>query len=202
MRYLAFASALALLAACGQTPATSTTTTSTAEQTAPAALPPAPMTQVSLADFVEKAAITDMFEVEAGRLAAQRTRVAAIRHFAQQMVREHTATTNELKRTLASVQSAPTPPTALDQEHQQKLTDLRNAAADRFDEIYLDQQTQAHEQGLQLLRDYAERGDNAAVQQFASQTAPKVEQHLTMVRELDRGGADEQAQAMEKEKKT
>ncbi|MBL8551961.1 MAG: DUF4142 domain-containing protein [Hyphomonadaceae bacterium] len=189
MRYLAFVSALALLAGCGQAPNTTASTTTTTEQAAPVG--PPMQAQITLAEFVEKAATSDLFEVEAGRLAAQRTRTAAIRDFANMMVRDHTATSERLKTILASTPAAPTPPAALDAAHQQKLTDLRNATPDRFDEIYLDQQTEAHENAATLLRDYAARGDTPAVSQFASETLAKVQAHLDTVRELDRGGVDE-----------
>lgn len=179
-------------AACGQT---ATTPTETATE-APAPAPQTPViNQVSTQDFIQKAAMSDMFEVQAGQLAQTRGGNAAIRAFARQMVQAHTATTAAMKAALQGQSGLPAPPTALDQDHQNMLNDLRNASAAEFDQKYIDNQTHAHEDALNLMNGYAQTGDNAALKAFATDTAPKVQQHLDMVRQLDHSGADEPSQS-------
>lgn len=151
----------------------------------------AAMAATPLPEFVQKAAFTDMFEIEAGKIAQQRSTSAAIKAFAKQMVTDHTATSTQLKGILAAEAGAPAIPTALDQDHLDRLSRLRSASAADFDGVYLDQQTEAHENALNLLRNYAAGGDNAQVKTFAAETAPKVEQHLATVRNLDQSGADD-----------
>ena len=146
---------------------------------------------VALPEFVTKMAMTDMFEIEASKIAQQRASSSAIKTFARQMVTDHTATTSALKGILAAESGAPTPPAALDQEHLDRLARLRAASGSEFDAMYLDQQTEVHENALNLLQNYAQNGENAQVKAFAAQTAPKVAQHLEMVRGIDRQGADD-----------
>src|SRR5689334_5697723 len=56
----------------------------------------------SLKGFATEAAISDMYEVEAGKIAAQRSQDAEVKSFADQMVRAHTQTTKQLKALLVS----------------------------------------------------------------------------------------------------
>lgn len=159
-------------------------------------MPSAPaMAAVTLPEFVTKVAMTDMFEIEAAKIAQQKARGAAVKTFARQMVADHTATTTQLKSLLSAETAPPPVPTALDQDHLDRLAKLRAASASDFDTLYLDQQTEAHENALNLLRSYAQNGDNARIRAFAAETAPKVERHLEMARTMDRTGADDTAKS-------
>lgn len=181
----------AALAGCGQTATTATDTS----PPAPAAetTTPAPVAApVSAADFVTKVAISDMYEIQASQLAARRAGNAQIRSFAQTMVHDHTATSAQL-RGIVRGHADLALPSALDSQHQDMLSELTNASAAEFDQKYVDQQTHAHDDAEQLLTAYAQNGDNADLRAFASETAPKVQHHLDMVRALDHSGADEPA---------
>lgn len=158
------------------------------------AVTPTPDTNTA-AGFASTAAISDMFEIESSRLAAERAKSQKIKDYAQQMIKDHTTSTNELKSTLQQAKVDVTLPTALDQQHQEMLTDLRNASADDFETKYLDQQTTAHQQAVDLHRGYAESGDNPQLKQLAAKMAPIVQQHLDMVKKLDNQGADDTAKA-------
>ncbi len=178
------------LAACGQS-ATPTNDNATAGASAPAAPQMPGVTRVSTQDFINKAAISDMFEVQAGQLAQTRGGNDAIKNFARQMVTDHRATASAMQAALHGQDGLPPPPTALDQDHQNMLNELRNAGAAEFDQKYVDNQTHAHQDALNLMQDYAQNGDNATLRQFASETAPKVQHHLDMIRQIDQSGADE-----------
>jgi len=181
--------AAAALGACSQA-----TTTDAANTPATESMPePAAVASIPLDVFVSNVAGGDMFEVQAGQLARERSRSAEIREFAQQMVTVHTDSTAQLRTAIAGVTPAPALPTALDANQQAKLDALRAAQGDAFDQMYLDQQTEAHENALTLFRNYAEHGDTAAVRAFAAATAPKIEQHLNQVRGLDHSNVDHTA---------
>lgn len=140
--------------------------------------------------FVQRVAMSDMYEIEASRLALERAQSPQVRTFAQAMVDAHTATTNELKTTMQGQDLAPPMPTALDADHRNRVNDLRSAPAGEFDKLYLDQQTAAHQAALDELEDYSEGGTNAKLKAWAAKTAPTVREHLERARTLDRGGAD------------
>ncbi len=55
---------------------------------------------------------------------------------------------------------------------------------ENFDEAYANNQVVAHEQTIELYRDYVEGGDNPDLKQFAQQTLPKLEEHLKQAKEL------------------
>ncbi|HEY2834964.1 MAG TPA: DUF4142 domain-containing protein, partial [Rhizomicrobium sp.] len=90
--------------------------------------------------FVTAAATSDMYEVEAGKIAAKRASSAAVKDFAEHMVKAHTETTDKLKSTLASNNISVTPPAHLDDRRQGMIDDLRGAKSEDFDHRYLTQQ--------------------------------------------------------------
>lgn len=196
---LACASALAL-AACGDNSAnnvsadaanTAAAAAGKVEDTAGAAVGMASAPLVNTADaYVAQAATGDMYEIESSKLALERSTSDAVKKFAQQMVTDHTATTAKLKAAIAAGGLNLTPPAALDARRQGMLDNLRAATAADFDQVYLDQQTAAHSEALTVHSSYAEDGENPALKTLAAETAPKVQHHLDMVKQLDAGGAD------------
>jgi putative membrane protein len=135
--------------------------------------------------FVTAAAISDMYEVEAGKIAEERASSPAVKDFGRHMVSAHTETTDKLKSILASDKIDVTPPTHLDDRRQGMIDNLRGAKAADFDHRYMAQQEAAHEEARILMRGYAKDGDNAAVKQFAAQTLPAVQDHLSMVKKIE-----------------
>ena len=133
----------------------------------------------STPDFVKNAAMSDMYEVKAGEIAAQKGRSDAIKQFGQHMVDAHTQTTNELKGIVKAENIKVDLPTSLDDSHKKLIDNLNAVSGDDFDKTYVDQQVKAHKQAVNLFGSYAKDGDNAAVKQFASKTLPVIKQHLS-----------------------
>ena len=144
-------------------------------------------------NFVEKIALSDMYEIEASKIALERSKVQPVKDYAQMMIDAHTATTAELMPLAANASVAP--PTALDNDRMGKLDELRNASVEDFDDKYIDQQTDAHENALNTLKDFAMNGKDAGLQGFASKTAPAVDAHLQQVKALDKSPADDVTKA-------
>jgi putative membrane protein len=146
--------------------------------------------------FVKDAAISGLYEIEAGKLALKRSMNAEVKSAAQMIIDDHTAADAKLK-TLVSAGKAPGPlPTALDERRKGMLDNLQGASAKDFDDRYLDQQTMAHHEALLAFNGYAKAGDNADLKAFAAETAPKLEHHAEMVTKLDRSTtADDEAGA-------
>lgn len=137
------------------------------------------------AGYAMNAAMSDMYEIQSSQLALQKSQSRAVKDFAQMMIKDHTDTTNRLKSTLQQAGVTMTLPTTLDQRHQEMLTELQNASGADFDTRYLDQQTRAHRQAVDLHRGYAENGENPQLQQLATSIAPAVQQHFERVQQLD-----------------
>lgn len=144
-------------------------------------------------NFVEKASLSDMYEIEASKIALERSKVQAVKDYAQAMIDAHTASSTELKPLAAG--ALVTPPTELDNHFMGQLDQLRNASVEDFDDNYIDQQTEAHENTLSLMRDFSENGKDAGLQAFAQKMAPIVEGHLTQIKALDDSPADDITQS-------
>ena len=71
----------------------------------------------STPDFVQKAAISDMYEVQAGKLAADKGQSDVVKQFGQQMVDAHTKTTEELTGIVKSKNINVDLPAKLDAKH-------------------------------------------------------------------------------------
>lgn len=198
--------ALLALGACGEaedattkaesaaTDVAADTTATVENATAEATDVVAPATDTRTAGgYATAAALGDMYEIESSRVALEKSKSPEVRQFAQSMIDGHTKTTAELKAALTSAGVQLTLPAALDERRQKMLTELRGESAMEFDTAYLDQQTKAHRDALDLHRAYADTGDNAPLKTFAAKTAPIVRQHIDMAKKLDKSGADEPA---------
>jgi putative membrane protein len=140
--------------------------------------------------FVTAAATSDLYEVEASKIAIERTHSQRIKSFAQDMVKAHTASSTELKGILATNTVNVTPPAHVDDRRQGMLDTLRGAKDEDFDGRYLEQQESAHKEALILMRGYAKDGDSTQLKAFAAKMEPVVQQHLAMVETLEKNNQD------------
>jgi putative membrane protein len=129
-------------------------------------------------EFVAAAAMADMYEVEAGKIAQARAKRADVKAFGKMMVDAHTKTTADLKKVLADNKIEIAPPAALDDRRTGMLNNLKAAGDSDFDLAYLHQQTAAHLEALTLMSGYADHGDNPALQAAAAKTKTVVQQHI------------------------
>ena len=138
----------------------------------------------STVDFVRMVALSDMFEIESATLALDRSTDAQVRVFAQRMLKDHQATTTELKAAIAGRGAIAAPPTALDDAHETKLTQLRNLKGLGFDRQYRTEQIAAHEDAVSLFTRYAEGTEDQAPCDFATHALPTLKEHPRMARAL------------------
>ena len=139
----------------------------------------------STAGFVKAAAMSDMYEIAAAKIALHRSQSDEVRQFAQRMIHDHTQSTDALKHALAQTNLGVMPPDHFDNRHQGMIDDLRAAYDKDFDRRYMDQQVAAHEEARTLLKGYAGSGDNPEIKHFAGKILPTVEMHLSMARDIE-----------------
>ena len=128
------------------------------------------------AGFANMVAASDMYEIESGKLAADRAASADVKSFAAQLQTDHSKSAADLKAAAQGAGITVTP--ALDAEKQGMLDALKAAKGDDFDRLFIDQQTTAHQKALQLLQNYASAGDKDALKAFATKATAVVEGHL------------------------
>lgn len=140
----------------------------------------APSTQ----DFVTQAAISDLFEIQSSKLAAERADDKT-KLFAKKMIEDHEKTSGELKAAVQSGKVKAELPTALDSAHQSKLDKLRDLTGADFTKQYHDDQVTAHKNAVDLFKRYAEGGNNPELKSWAEKTKPHLDEHLKMAQDLD-----------------
>jgi putative membrane protein len=136
--------------------------------------------------FVTNAAISDMYEIEAGKIAQQKGKAQGVKDFGKMMVADHTALSSAMKPLIAA--AGKTAPPGLDERRKGMIDNLNAAAPADFDKVYLDQQDAAHNEALTLMQGYAQRGDDAGLRDAASKAVPKIQAHLDHVQQLKAGG--------------
>lgn len=135
-------------------------------------------------DFVNAAAASDRFEIESSKLAASGGQSAAVKKFANNMIKAHTASTEKLRTTLASLATPLTINDALNTNQQQLLDGLRAKSGTELDSAYSAAQVSAHQATLDGLNAYAASGDDPKLKVFASGMIPTVTAHLNAAKGL------------------
>lgn len=140
------------------------------------------MGSMSTDDFVTNAAISDMYEIEAGKIAEKKGQSADVKAFGKMMVADHTKMSAEMKPLVAA--AGKTLPTGLDERRKGMIDNLNAANAADFDKAYLSQQEAAHSEALDLMKGYADKGDDAGLKGGAAKAVPMIQAHLDKVKAL------------------
>lgn len=134
-------------------------------------------------DFVQFMMMSDKFEIASSQLALERSRDPAVRDFARDMIAAHRESATDLKAISdgTNVGRTVTPPPAFDPQHNDMYNILAASFGRRFDDIYLAQQRDAHEDALAHLEGYADNGRVWQLARFARRTIPVIKDHLAML---------------------
>jgi putative membrane protein len=132
--------------------------------------------------FVKDSALGGMTEVELGKLAAQKASNDAVKQFGQRMVDDHSKANDQLKQIAGK--SNLEVPAALDSKHQSRVDKLAKLSGPEFDKAYVKDQLKDHERDVDDFKSEAQNGSDANVKQFAMETLPTLQQHLSAVKDL------------------
>ena len=149
-----------------------------------AQIPPAATSAPSAQDFVNKVAISDMFEIQSSQLALSKEADADTKPFAEKMVQDHQKTSSELKGLVEGSMVKLTLPTSLDAEHQKMLNELNAKSGKDFDQTYDQIQVKAHREAVALFEAYSKSGEDSELKTWAGKTLPHLKEHLTMAEKL------------------
>jgi putative membrane protein len=136
--------------------------------------------------FVKEAAIGGMAEVELGKLAQQKASSDAVKQFGQKMVNDHSKANEELKA--AATKDGLELPTELDKKHQKLMDKLSKLSGPEFDKAYIKNMVKDHKKDVSEFQDEASKGTMPGIKEFAQKTLPTLEQHLQMVKDLNKSG--------------
>jgi len=136
--------------------------------------------------FAKEAALGGLAEVELGKVAQQKASSDAVKQFAQKMIDDHTKANGELKQ-VASKEGLDIPD-ALDKKHQARIDRMGKLSGADFDKAYIKDQLKDHKDDVKKFQDEAKNGTLPGVKEFATKTLPTLEQHLQMVKDLQKSG--------------
>lgn len=130
--------------------------------------------------FVKKASACGAFEIAISRQASTQAANAQVRDYAAGLVREHERMQRELS-TLAARRGASVPA----EKPRGEVADLAKKTGDDYDEAYLDDIIDAHEDTIGLL-EKASKSKDTDIAAFAVQYLPGVRDHLARAKQLNK----------------
>ena len=132
-------------------------------------------------EFVNKAAVGGMFEIQSSRAVLDGgANSAEIERFAQTMIEDHSRA-NETLKAIAADEDL-TVPGDLDEKHSAMLEKIESAES--MAATYAEVQVTAHQETVDLFEQYTSEGGNDALVSFAEETLPTLREHLDMARDL------------------
>jgi putative membrane protein len=130
----------------------------------------------------------NMAEIEAGRLAQNKSQNEQVKNFAQQMIDDHTKALDDIKQ-LAQTKGV-TLPTELDRTHKAMANKLASLSGDAFDRTYLAKAGVAdHKKVHGMLSHTESRAKDPDIRALAARTLPVVDQHLNSAQQLNKNTA-------------
>ena len=141
--------------------------------------------------FMRKAAQGGKAEIELGQLAQEKASSADVKQFGQRMVTDHTQTAEQLKQ-VAEQKGVELPETlsAKDRATKARLEKLSGSA---FDRAYMKDMVTDHTEDVREFKTEARNGKDPDVKNFASQTAPTLEEHLKQAKSIAPKASSERA---------
>ena len=158
------------------------------------------------ASFVQQALMSGQEEVALAKLASEKAESGELKQFAQMLVSDHTAVNEQLALLTQRDGAAPAPrdntkrggtdtaPPATSPgaaPSSPKLDELGKLSGPAFDKRFLAIIVEGHEKSVTLYEKESTSGTNPAAKKLATETLPKIKEHLQQAKSL-------QAQTMEK----
>ncbi len=147
------------------------------------AKPAAGMKLVSTKTFIKEAGETNLFEIQAGQLAEQKSDNSQVQEYAKMIVSDHQEAQQALKTAAKDAPGASVPGT-LDKAHQKLIKQLKSTSGAKFLKTFKTQQVKGHKQSIQLFQNYAKGAQDQNLKKFAHNTVPVLKKHLQHAQNL------------------
>lgn len=134
-------------------------------------------------NFVDEASAKGIAEIETSKLALDKSNAEDIKTFAQRMIDDHTKSNQKLAELAGQHKDLEISDEATLMDKAKAMI-LKLRDGENFDEAYANNQVVAHEQTIELYREYTKSGQNAELKKFAESTLNTLEQHLNQAQEL------------------
>jgi putative membrane protein len=139
----------------------------------------------SAKEFVEKAGISGMAEVEMGELGAQKATNGQVKTFAKRMVTDHTKANEELQTVIKGKGlQIPSSRSAMHKTTMEKFQ--QQDAGKDFDRDYMEQMVEDHETDVELFETAADDQKlDADLRSYAKRTLPTLRDHLKQAQTIE-----------------
>jgi len=134
-------------------------------------------------NFVDEASAKGIAEIETSKLALDKSNAEDIKSFAQKMIDDHTKSNQKLAELAAQHDDLEISDEAMLMDKAKAMI-LKLRDGENFDKAYANNQVAAHEQTIELYREYVKDGENAELKKFAESTLKALEEHLQMAQKL------------------
>jgi putative membrane protein len=193
MKYIATLAALLMLAACGEKaglPETETTGTAQSVQSTGTATATTTAstggTSSALSpddkEFVTKAGIGGLAEVQMGNLGLSKASSADVKAFAQRMVTDHSNANAELAQ-LATAKGVALA-TELDADHKAAFDHLSSLSGAEFDKAYMKHMVEDHEKDVAEFDKASTTAGDSDLKAWAGKTLPTLKEHLELAKSV------------------
>lgn len=136
--------------------------------------------------FMREAAAANIAEIQAGRIALDKSGNAQVRELAQRIIDDHTRVGDQLMNIARRKQvSLPTEPQPM---QKQEADHLKSLSGDAFDQAYAEAMVRDHRDAIQLFGRESGNGIDPDLRRFATTTLPVLKMHLQMAEQLPGGG--------------
>jgi putative membrane protein len=166
----------------GSTTSTSSTDTSATTSTTGTSSTSSASLSDADKDFMNKAAIGGMFEVNAGQLAATKATNPDVKNFGNRMVTDHGKANDELK-SLATNKGV-TLPADLDAEHKKEMDDLSAKNGKAFDKAYMTEMVKDHDKDVAEFQKESTAAQDPDLKNWVTKTLPVIQDHDKMAKDI------------------
>lgn len=133
--------------------------------------------------LMQDIAKANLAEIQAGKVALEKTQNQEVKNFAQKMVDDHTQALQDLQQVAQA--KGVTLPTEPDRKHQTMVKKLQGMSGDAFDRSYMAQGGMAdHRNTHRLLQQAQSRAIDPDLKALVAKTVPVVDQHLSLAQQL------------------
>lgn len=136
----------------------------------------------SPAEFINDASAKGMADIEASRLAHQKTESKEVKDYAIVVINDRTTANQHLAKIAKKLDLPVAPRDELANKAKALIPEVRDG--DSFDATYAASQVQTTQKAIEQLKQEAQTTDVPELKAFVAETLPKLENHLHMARAL------------------
>jgi len=136
----------------------------------------------SPAEFINDASAKGMADIEASRLAHQKSESKEVKDYTIVVINDRTTANQHLAKIAKQLDLPVAPREEVVSEAQSLMPELQDGAS--FDKAYAASQVKTTEEAIEQLQQQAQTTDVPEIKAFAEETLPKLQNHLQMAKAL------------------